>query len=689
MAEAEDVITDAARHATIFAQDLWRRRRSARVSEAPLQLADVSRRLDLLLEAVFGRSFTIRTAQLPARRTVLARLVRRHAMPVWHEAIGATDGLSLWLPATLGEHGSTAMATERFRLLALRQAIRAVRGSALSFPATQTPMVRDMYLLLEALACDDALAVLLPGTAPSLLAFRRDALLQRPSLDAFSPLCQSFERGVRQLLSTSLDQAVDVGCLFGCKGLAPVSVPATPVATLALAQAACRVWLDSTSAAGSEPWLWRDQWTGELRVPGQGVTGKPTRFNEHEFDDEQDSQPRSARLKRRPEVRDGNDDEDDPSPGAWMVQTAAPHETAADPMGLSRPTDRDTDTEAGDFADALSELPEARLVCTPGKPKEYLLSDDPPDARSRPTAVQTTIDTIHTLTYPEWNWRTGNYRYPGATVRLLPAVSGPGQWLEDTLIAHSSVLHEIRRRFEFLRNTRTRLYRQHDGDNIDLAAYVENQAAYRAGQPLDQRLYTNEKRTRRDLAVLLLVDVSGSTDSLISGGKRIIDIEREALLLVCLALDGLNAPFSVQAFSGEGPQGVTMRSVKSFAERYSEQVGRKIAGLEPELYTRAGAAIRHATALLMREPAERRLLLMLSDGKPNDVDDYEGRAGVEDMRQAVQEASLQGIAPFCLTVDRQAARYMPFVFGPHRYALLHRPELLPGVLLDWLRRLLA
>lgn len=134
---------------------------------------------------------------------------------------------------------------------------------------------------------------------------------------------------------------------------------------------------------------------------------------------------------------------------------------------------------------------------------------------------------------------------------------------------------------------------------------------------------------------------------------------------------------------------MTVRSVKSFDERYNEQVGRKIAGLEPERYTRAGAALRHATALLMQEPAERRLLLMLSDGKPNDVDDYEGRAGVEDMRQAVQEASLQGIASFCLTVDRQAARYMPFVFGPHRYALLHRPELLPGVLLDWLRRLLA
>jgi len=118
-------------------------------------------------------------------------------------------------------------------------------------------------------------------------------------------------------------------------------------------------------------------------------------------------------------------------------------------------------------------------------------------------------------------------------------------------------------------------------------------------------------------------------------------------------------------------------------------VARCIAGLEPEHYTRAGAAIRHASTLLMREPAQHRLLLLLSDGKPNDVDDYEGRYGVEDMRQAVTEARLQGISPFCLTIDRHAANYLPAVFGPHHYALLPRPELLPAVLLDWLRRLVA
>ena len=191
------------------------------------------------------------------------------------------------------------------------------------------------------------------------------------------------------------------------------------------------------------------------------------------------------------------------------------------------------------------------------------------------------------------------------------------------------------------------------------------------------------------MAVMLLIDVSGSTDGWIAPNRRVIDIEREALLLVCIALDSMGERFCVQAFSGEGPHGVVVRRIKDFGERYDDTVARRIAGLEPEKYTRAGAAIRHASTELMAEPAEHRLLLLLSDGKPNDVDEYEGRYGVEDMRQAVTEARLQGIAPFCLTIDRQAANYLPLVFGPQHYALLPRPELLPLILLDWLRKLMA
>src|SRR5690606_35003173 len=119
---------------------------------------------------------------------------------------------------------------------------------------------------------------------------------------------------------------------------------------------------------------------------------------------------------------------------------------------------------------------------------------------------------------------------------------------------------------------------------------------------------------------------------------RVNDVEREALLVVSVALDSLGEPFAIEAFSGEGPHRVMLHRAKGFDEPYGRTVAQRIAALEPERYTRAGAAIRHATSQLMQRPAQHRLLLLLSDGKPNDVDEYEGRYGVEDMRQAVVEA---------------------------------------------------
>ncbi len=674
MAEAEDVLTDAARHATVFARDLWRRHRPV---EAPqlLRLQDVARRIDLLVAAVFGRSFALRVAQPPAAPTWLARWMRRGALPAGTVALPATDGVSLWLPADFGAGLSHQEAGEQFRLHALRQAMRAMRGAHALLAPDDPPALTDIHLLLEARAADHALALLLPGMDAQLAALRASAAAARISPERLSRELHAFEvlaRGVMQDLPQELPA-----------GAPALALPASAAEVRVQAQQLHALLAPSLPPG---PVLWRDAWTGALRA-----APKTSWLTPQEGTDADDGAalPRSARLPRRPEVREAKPDEDeDQNPGAWMVQTATPNEAAEDPMGMQRPTDRDESTASEEFADALSELPEARLVSTPGKPKEVLLSDDPPEARSKREAAASSSEGI-ALRYPEWDWRRGAYRDPGATVRLLPAQPGPPEWVERTLAERATMLQEIRRRFELLRAQRVRLRRQLDGDGIDLEAWSEAQADFRAGLPLSQRLYQAERRGRRDVAITLLVDISGSTDGWIAGDRRIIDVEREALLLVCIALEGMADPYAVFAFSGEGPHGVVVRPVKEFGERYGAEVARRIAGLEPEHYTRAGAALRHATAALMQQPASHRLLLLLSDGKPNDIDDYEGRYGVEDMRQAVAEARLQGISPFCLTIDRQAANYLPAVFGAHHYALLPRPELLPQVLLDWLRRLVS
>lgn len=667
MAEAEDVITDAARHATAFAQDLWRRRRPV-AGPAGIALADVVRRLDLLIASVFGARFRLRAAQAPPPPTFLGRLFLRGAARA-QQAIPATDGRDIWLPSMLPFQQGGSM--ETYRLLALQQAMRAWRQAPQACAMESEPLVREAFLLYEAHAADRELTAWLPGLAEPLAALRRRLAARRPPVHGLPSHRQDLERLAISLLEAELAR--------------PDAVP-PPQASL---QAAHR-WVaalrpEVVQRARKHPLLQRDWWTGEFRSAGDvsSASAGPAADGENRSDE---APARSAHLARRPEVRKPLEDEDDDRQGAWMVQTAQPNEHVEDPMGLQRPTDRDEQTAAEDFADSVSELPEARLVAAPGKPKEILLSDDPPEPGVRRQAAPAQGESVR-LSYPEWDYRLGGYRSPGAIVHLLPAAPGPQQWVERTLAEHGAMLTGIRRRFEMLRSLRERARRQFDGEEVDLDAYIDSYADYRAGLTLDQALYQTLRRSRRSMGIFLLVDASGSTDGWISERKRVVDVEREALLLVCIALESMAEPWCVQTFSGEGPAGVVMRSVKRFDEPYGGLVAQRIAAIEPEHYTRVGAAIRHATTLLMRQSVHYRLLLLLSDGKPNDVDEYEGRYGVEDMRQAVVEACLQGIHPFCLTIDKQAANYLPLVFGAGQYALLPRPQLLPTVLLEWIRRL--
>jgi len=738
MAEAEDVLQDVARHATIYARSLWLRHRGPDNKPRPVVLAQVAERLDLLVGAVFGQGYALRIAQPPAPPTMLVRLFRRHDA---HQSVGArggviggvpaTDGHAIWLPNEVGAV-DMPVAIARYRAMALQQAMRCARGSASVImesphgftrhaeqPASETgrrstaaigsatrvncaakppssaahenpiartisatrlePLIKAIYLLLEAQAADIEMLQRLPGAAGDIAGLRSWVLQgYQANPPLLSPACQAVQELKLVVLNTDARQAAS-----------QLPFTSTPEESMAIAHdIATRLATDfPQNKLPQRRALLHDAWTGDLYPPSAHALleqegAAPTQ------EEQNPNPPRSARMPRRPKERKADKDEDKRSQGTWMVQTAPPLEQAEDPRGMQRPVDRDEDTPAEEFADALSELDEARLVSTPSAAKEVLLSDDPPDKRSLRKAkpADTAARRLH---YPEWDYRQGGYRLPGATVHMLSAQTGDQHWVNQTLEQYQTVLEAIRKRFEALRAERLWLRRQMDGHEIDLDAYIEGRADVRAGLPMPQALYRMQRPESRDLAITLLIDISGSTDSWLTGGKRIIDVEREALLLVCIALERLGAPYSIQAFSGEGPHSVTLIEVKAFDEPYSNDIALRIAALDAQHYTRAGAALRHATALLMMQYARHRLLLLLSDGKPNDVDEYEGRYGVEDMKKAVDEAKLQGIFPFCLTIDRHAAGYLQGIFGVRQYALLPRAEALPTVLLDWMRKLVA
>ena len=170
-------------------------------------------------------------------------------------------------------------------------------------------------------------------------------------------------------------------------------------------------------------------------------------------------------------------------------------------------------------------------------------------------------------------------------------------------------------------------------------------------------------------------------------GRSVIDIEREALAALAWGLDACGDSFAIHAFSSLKRNRVFVQEVKRFAEPMAEAVEHRIAALKPGHYTRLGAAIRHMSALLAKEARKRRLLLVITDGKPNDLDHYEGRHGIEDSRMAVQEARRAGHAVFGITVDRDGKSWFPRLFGQGAFALIPHPEKLTQALPQIYRQL--
>ncbi len=219
---------------------------------------------------------------------------------------------------------------------------------------------------------------------------------------------------------------------------------------------------------------------------------------------------------------------------------------------------------------------------------------------------------------------------------------------------------------------------QPDGEEIDLDAYQRYLAdAARGGRADPGRLYRCQRRGQRDLACLLLADLSLSTDAHVDDSHRVIDVIRDSLYLFAEALDAAGDRFAMYGFSSRRRDPIRVHRVKSFDEPYGAAARGRTAALRPGFYTRLGAGVRFATGRLAAQAASRRLLLILTDGKPNDLDAYEGRHGVEDTRAAVREARQAGLLPFCVTIDRTGNEYLPYLFGAGRFAVVARPVDLP------------
>lgn len=338
-------------------------------------------------------------------------------------------------------------------------------------------------------------------------------------------------------------------------------------------------------------------------------------------------------------------------------------------MNLHRDVEDDEEESARKAADDHDEIGVTQLKRRAATRLRFDLDLAPADAEAERISDK--------YVYPEWDYRRGQYL--SAATRVLERLAEEADSAWQPAPAARRRIRAVRRQFEALRPKREVVPRQLDGSELDMDALIRARADLFAAGDASDRIYRQTREQARDLSVAVLVDVSRSTESMV-GERAVIDIEKEALVALAQGLAACGDACAIYAFSSLKRDRVFMPRLKDFDEPAGLAVRARIAALKPAFYTRLGAAIRHTSAVLAKRPSRRRLLLILTDGKPNDLDHYEGRYGLEDSRRAVLEARRLGHAVFGITIDSKAHGYFPHIFGTGAFAILSRPQRLTAAL---------
>ncbi|MCA1592593.1 MAG: VWA domain-containing protein [Acidobacteria bacterium] len=295
--------------------------------------------------------------------------------------------------------------------------------------------------------------------------------------------------------------------------------------------------------------------------------------------------------------------------------------------------------------------------------------------------------------YDEWDRDLGDTRVGWCRVVEKRVKRGDRSFVELTRSRYRGVISSIRHQFQLMKpESLKRIHNELDGDDYDLNALVDYVLDRRADGQQSERIYTKRMRRERDVAVSFLLDQSSSTARTIGRhplqpythpGRRIIEVEKEGLVLMSEALEAVGDPYSIYGFTSEGRHNVKFYVIKDFGERYTDEVERKIGGISYQNNTRLGAAIRHSAARLRRQEARTRLLIVLSDGRPYDHDYGDARYAREDTREALRQARLEGITPFCITIDRDSEAELRDLYGEVGYTIiddvLSLPERMPAI----------
>ncbi len=286
-----------------------------------------------------------------------------------------------------------------------------------------------------------------------------------------------------------------------------------------------------------------------------------------------------------------------------------------------------------------------------------------------------------TVHYDEWNNGIDDYNKSWCKVREMDMAPSSLSFYNEAIENNYGVVSQLRRHFSMLRPDRIqRFFREERGDDIDYSALIESIIDRKAGLTPSDKVYIRREKNLRDVSVAFLVDMSYSTSDEMPSGKRIIDVEKEGIVLMAEALESIGDQWAVYGFSTKTKEKVDFYVIHDFDDQYDDEVKMRFEGMKPMAQTRLGAVIRHASSILKKQSSRIRILILLSDGRPYDVDYGDSTYSLEDTRMALMEGRRQGLTYFCITVDKKSSEYLPYMYGESNFTVINNVEALPVIM---------
>ncbi len=554
-------------------------------------------------------------------------------------ALGGDAGLQVQA-AVAQRHQARQRWLERIAGSGQKSSQAGIDGNSLRLPAriaifNDRALNRELYLWLAALAAHD-----LPNGEPWIVRNQRATIV---TLDRFPALQGRY----RRLLAATLALRPT-----------PDSLPGDEAAQ----EQAIRDALETPGSIRQWPALQRKKARAALPVP---LWLYPTTENmaggvhQHQESEEGNSSESKGQRHQAERV-----DTPESQHGMLMIFRAESLLSWAEYIKVNRSQDDDPDPHAGKAAEDMDKLS---------------LMQDSERVASRvrfdldlPAAGEDDQPVGPGLALREWDYRGQHYREAYCRLQYLESREITPQPLPEHLRAQA---RRLRSQFATLAPARRWLKAEPEGVELDTDAWVRSQTDLLAGVQGDpSRIYQTQVQRERDLACLVLADLSLSTDAHANDQQKVIDVIRDSLLLFAEALSETGDRFSLCGFSSLKRGHIRFHELKAFNRPYDDLARGRVQAIKPGYYTRLGAAIRHGSELLARQPNQQKLLLILSDGKPHDLDLYEGRYGIEDTRKSIQEARDLDVRPFCVTIDREGGSYLPHIFGAQGFTLLHQAD---------------